>query len=102
MLFVFVGALFTPMGNDWIGNINSLFNGDGWALDNASLIKQLTQAGIKEQLAVATDPAVISQLKDKMFFSNLARGILLSLFIFIALMVYYAFLKRRKEGRATL
>ncbi|MBS3993333.1 MAG: sodium:calcium symporter [Bacteroidetes bacterium] len=102
LLFVFVGALFTPMGNDWIGNINSLFNGDGWALDNASLIKQLTQAGIKEQLAVATDPAVISQLKDKMFFSNLARGILLSLFIFIALMVYYAFLKRRKEGRATL
>jgi hypothetical protein len=102
LLFVFIGALFTPQGNDWVGNISNLFSGNGWTLDNASIIKQLTQAGLKEQLALATDPLIIEQLNDKMFFANLARMILLSLFIFIGLMVYYAFLKRRKEGRATL
>ncbi|MDP3352851.1 MAG: sodium:calcium symporter, partial [Flavobacteriaceae bacterium] len=102
LLFVFIGALFTPQGNDWVGNISNLFSGNGWSLDNASLIKQLTQAGLKEQIALATDPLIIEQLNDKMFFANLARMILLSLFIFIGLMVYYAFLKRRKEGRATL
>ncbi|MDP2089922.1 MAG: sodium-dependent transporter [Flavobacteriaceae bacterium] len=102
LLFVFVGATFTPLGNDWTGNITSLFTGNGWSLDNASIIKQLTHAGLNEQLAAATDPQIIDKLNEKMFFSNLARIILLSLFIFIGLMVYVAYLKRKKEGRVTL
>lgn len=102
LLAVFFGAVFTPLGNDWIGNLHSLFTGNGWMLDNASIIKQLSHAGLYEQIAAATNPTDISQLKDKIFFTNLARSILLALFIFIGLMVYYAFLKRRKEGRVTL
>jgi neurotransmitter:Na+ symporter, NSS family len=102
LIVVFLGALFSPLNNDWTGNLNSLFSGNGWSLSNTSIIKTITHAGLKEQLAMATDPLVIESLNDKMFYINIARIMLMSLFIFISLLVYLAFNKRRKEGRATL
>ena len=102
LIVVFLGALFSPLNNDWSGNLNSLFSGNGWSLSNTSIIKTITHAGLKEQLAMATDPLVIESLNDKMFYINIARIMLMSLFIFISLLVYLAFNKRRKEGRATL
>ncbi|MCG2459644.1 sodium-dependent transporter [Flavobacteriaceae bacterium F89] len=39
---------------------------------------------------------------NKVFYKNLGRLILLGLFLFISFLVYLAFNKRRKEGRATL
>ena len=102
LIVVFLGALFSPLNNDWSGNLNSLFSGNGWSLSNTSIIKTITHAGLKEQLAMATDPQVIESLNDKMFYINIARIMLMSLFIFISLLVYLAFNKRRKEGRATL
>lgn len=39
---------------------------------------------------------------NKVFYKNLGRMILLGLFMFISFLVYLAFRKRRKEGRATL
>ena len=59
-------------------------------------------SGINEQIALATDPAVIASLHDKIFYLNFARLMLLGLFLFICSLVYVAFLKRRREGRATL
>src|SRR4030065_2132777 len=73
LLFVFLGSIFTPQGNDWTGNFSSLFSGNGWALDNASIIKQITHAGIKEKIAMTTDINLIAELKDKIFYANLAR-----------------------------
>ncbi len=102
LIVVFLGALFSPLNNDWTGNLNSLFSGNGWSLSNTSIIKTITHAGLKEQLAMATDPLVIESLNDKMFYINIARIMLMSLFIFISLLVYLAFNKRRREGRATL
>ncbi|HMQ43305.1 sodium-dependent transporter [Mariniflexile maritimum] len=102
LIVVFLGSVFAPKDNDWSGNFKSLFSGDGWALSNASIIKTISQSGLKEQLAVATDPMVIESLNDKMFYINMARIMLMGLFIFISLLVYLAFNKRRKEGRATL
>src|SRR5690606_34202649 len=60
LLLVFLGALFTPLDNDWSGNISSLISGNGWALDNSSIIKQLTHAGIKEQINIASDATVLT------------------------------------------
>jgi hypothetical protein len=59
-------------------------------------------AGIRDKIAAATDPVVIAQLEDQIMYLNFARFLLLGLFIFISALVYVAFLKRRREGRATL
>lgn len=102
LIVVFLGSLFAPKGNDWSGNIKSLFSGNGWPLDNSSIVKTISNAKIKEQIAAATDPAVIAQLEEKIIYVNAARLLLLALFVFISVLVYVAFLKRRREGRATL
>lgn len=102
LLLVFLGSLITPLDNDWLGNINSLFAGQGWSLDNSSIIKQLTQSGIKEQIGLATDAASVAVLEDKMFYANMARLQLSVLFLVIVLIIYVSFRKRRREGRATL
>ena len=57
---------------------------------------------LKEQIAAATDPLVIESLNDKMFYISMARLLLMGLFIFISVLVYLAYKKRVKEGRATL
>lgn len=102
LIIIFMGSLFKPKDNDWSGNISNLASGKGWILDNGSIIKTITHSGIKEQIALATDPDIIAKLQDQIFYLNFARLMLLTLFIFICSLVYAAFIKRRKEGRATL
>jgi hypothetical protein len=51
---------------------------------------------------MTTDINLIAELEDKIFYANLARIILISLFAYIGFMVYFAFLKRSKEGRVTI
>jgi NSS family neurotransmitter:Na+ symporter len=102
LIIIFLGSVFKPLGNDWSGNISSLVAGNGWLLDNGSIIKMVMHAGIRDQIALATDPVVIEQLQDKILYLNLARLLLMGLFMFISSLVYFAFLKRRREGRATL
>lgn len=102
LLIVFLGALFTPLNNDWSGNLHSLFTGNGWVLDNSSIVNQLAFTGLNQQIDVATNAVELEKLHDKKFFISLARFMLLGLFLFISGIVYLAFLKRRKEGRTTL
>ena len=102
LIIIFLGSLFKPLNNDWSGNVSSFFSGNGWTLDNGSIVKTVMHAGIKDQILAATDPVLISQLEDKMMYLNFARILLLALFVFISSLVYFAFLKRRREGRATL
>jgi NSS family neurotransmitter:Na+ symporter len=102
LIIIFLGSLFKPLGNNWSGNISSFFSGNGWPLDNGSIIKMLTHAGIRDQIVLATDPAIIEQLQDKILYLNFARLMLVGLFMFISSLVYFAFLKRRREGRATV
>jgi hypothetical protein len=85
------------VGNDWLGQINSLLSGNGWALDNSSLIKQITNAGLKEQLANTTDPDQFRILKDKILYINGARALLTALFLGICLLVYAAYVNRQKK-----
>jgi len=96
LLFVFVGSLFKPVNNDWAGALQN-----GWTLDNTSIIKTIANSGLKERIAAATDPVVIARLETQLANTNLARLLLLALFIGICVMVYVAYKKRFKEGRIT-
>jgi SNF family Na+-dependent transporter len=98
LTFVFVGSLLTPKGNNWKVEISNLFSGNGWTLDNGSIIKQITNAGIYEQIANATDPALALQLQDKLFYVNGARILLLLTFTGICCLVYIAHNKRKLKG----
>lgn len=98
LLFVFLGSLFTPFGNNWQEAFHQLFSGNGWTLDNNSIIKQITCAGLRQQIAAATDPAAIAALKEKLLYISGARILLLSVFIGIGILVYIAHKRRLKTG----
>ena len=99
LLFVFLGSLVTPRGNDWLAAKASLLSGNGWPLDNASLIKQITNAGLKEQIAAATDPAILATLNEKLFYITGARALLLFTFLAICALVYTAYQNRLKRSK---
>ena len=99
LLFVFLGSLVTPLGNDWLAAKASLLSGNGWPLDNASLIKQITNAGLKEQIAAATDPAILATLNEKLFYITGARALLLFTFLAICALVYTAYQNRLKRSK---
>ena len=101
LIIIFLGSLFKPLNNDWSGNVSNLLSGNGWNLDNGSIIKTITHAGIYDQIAVTTDATQIAVLEDKIFYLNMARFLLVGLFIFISLLVFIAYKKRVKEGGAT-
>ncbi len=94
LLFVFIGALITPAGNDWV---NAFKN--GWELDNSSIIKTIGNSGLKEQIAATTDQAEKAKLESQLMLTNYARLLLLLLFSGICYLVYIAHKKRLKEGR---
>ena len=102
LIIIFLGSLFKPLDNKWSENVTSFVTGNGWTLDNGSIIKTVMHAGIRDQIALATDPVLIEQLQDKILYLNFARFLLVGLFLFISSLVYLAFIKRRREGRATL
>lgn len=96
LAFVFFGALVTPEGNNWIDAFSSLFSGNGWPLDNGSIIKQITNAGLKEKILAATDPLEKEKLQTQLGYVNFARVMLVALFVFISAMVYRAYQNRMK------
>jgi SNF family Na+-dependent transporter len=101
LLLVFAGALFTPAGNDWSGALSSLFSGGGWELDNSSIIRTIANTGLHQQLAAATDAAEVTRLQDRLFYTNLARVLLLLTFGALALLVYVASVRRMKNSSTT-
>jgi SNF family Na+-dependent transporter len=97
---VFLGSLFAPTGGDWGGALSGLVSGGGWNFDNGnSIIAQIMNKGLKEQIAAATDPTVIAALERKMTYINGARLLLLAVFATASYLVYIAYKKRIKEGR---
>jgi SNF family Na+-dependent transporter len=96
LIFVFIGSLVTPKNNDWVNAISN-----GWELDNSSIIKQITNTGLKEQITMATDPAEIAMLEERMYYISMARLLLLAVFIGIGFLVFLAYKRRKAEGRFT-
>lgn len=102
LMAVFFGSLFLPQGGDWAIAFQNLFAGNGWSLDNGSIILMLQNSGIKEVMANTSDPAIIAVLEQKMNYVNAARLLLVSLFIGISILVYVAYLKRQKNNLQTV
>ncbi len=99
LLFVFIGSIFSPLGGDWTGAIASLTSGNGWPLDNGSIIRQLFNSGLREQIAAATDPAVKAELETRLTYIIGARILLTTVFVGIAYLVYLAYKRRTATGR---
>ncbi len=102
LMFVFLGSLFLPQGGEWSSALSGLFAGNGWNLDNGSIIMMLQNNGIKDAIATATDPEQIAILEQKINYVNAARGLLVALFVGISLLVYKAYLKRQKNNPETV
>jgi len=97
LLFVFLGALITPKGNDWVGAFSN-----GWQLDNGSIIKQITNSGLREQISAAQaagDLETVAILDEKLLYITGARLLLLAVFLGIGYLVFIAYRKRLKQGR---
>ena len=95
LFMVLVAAFVTPQGNDWNAAITGLLSGDGWTLDNSSLISKLTFADLQAQVAAAPDQKEF--LETKMWYSGLARTQLAVLFLLITGIVWYSSLNRKKS-----
>ena len=95
LLVVFIGTLITPLDNNWLAAFGNLSEGNSWILDNSSLIKQITNAGLKQEIAAAI-PDAVPALERKMFLINATRILLLSLYAGIAFLVYRASSKLKK------
>ncbi len=98
LMIVFFGSLMLPEGGDWTLAFQSLFAGNGWSLDNGSIIMMIQNNGIKETIAASTDAAQIAVLEQKINYVNAARILLTSLFVGISLLVYIAYVKRQKNN----
>lgn len=95
---VFVGSVFLPAGGEWTAALNSLFAGDGWPLDNGSLIYQVLNVGLDEQIAAAADAAQRAELEKRLFYTNASRALLMAVFIGICILVYRARTNNSKKG----
>lgn len=87
LLFVFLGNLITPKGNDWLTQTSLLFSGQGWEFDKNAVVKQLFHIGesiIWFQNGVPTS----------MFYIDVTRLFLTLLFAFICLLIYVATVRR--------
>lgn len=97
LLLVFMANIVKPDGNDWGAAISGLFAGDGWTLDNSSLIKKITLNGLRGEIAAETDTIKRAFLEKKLMFTLIARGILLFAFLLISFLVYRANKLRTKK-----
>jgi len=99
LIGVFLAALITPFQNDWNQAFSSLFSGNGWPLDNGSIIRQINNAELRQELAQAQLPAEQELLRTKLQLIVGAKILLLAVFIGIATLVFIASKRRRREGR---
>lgn len=94
---VFIGALITPVGNEWQDAFASFFTGNGWPLDDTSLVNMVANTGLNKQIAAATDPEQLKHLTDRRFYTNMARILLSLTFLGLCVLVYMAGLRRAKN-----
>jgi hypothetical protein len=99
LIAVFVAALITPFQNDWNAAFSSLFNGNGWPLDNGSIIRQINNAELRQQISVAQSIDEQHFLKTKLQLLVGTKILLFMVFAGIATLVYIAGKRRKKEGR---
>lgn len=99
LLFVFIGSIFSPLGGDWSGALASLLSGNGWTLDDGSIIRQLFMSGLRDKIAAATDATAKAALETRLHYIIGARILLTVCFIGICYLVYLAYKRRQTNGR---
>lgn len=99
LLLVFIGSVFSPLGGDWNAALASLMGGNGWPLDDGSIVRQLFCSGLREQIAAATDAAAKNALEDRLMYISFARALLAGVFLGICYLVYKAAKRRTLNGR---
>lgn len=97
LVAVFLGALITPVGNLWVEALSALLRGEGWPLDHNSLVMQISNTKLLEELASSTDSETVDFLRKQIFYTNMSRLVLLTLFLFISLLVFIAHRKRKNK-----
>lgn len=102
LTIVFFGSLFTPVGNEWQDATASLFAGEGWPLDDTSLVSMVANTGLHKQIAAATDAVQLEQLKERRFYTNMARVLLSLTFLGLCALVYIAGRRRAKNEQGSL
>lgn len=102
LAIVFMGSMVTPLGNDWQQATTSLFTGEGWPLDDSSLVSMLANTGLHKQIAAATDAQQLEHLKERRFYTNMARALLSLTFLSLCVLVYIAGRRREKNAQETL
>lgn len=90
LLFVFLGNLITPKGNDWFTQLSHLFSGQGWEFDKNAVVKQLFHIG--ESIVWFQNGVPTS-----MFYIDATRLFLTLLFAFICVLIYIATVRRSKR-----
>ena len=94
ILLVFLSSLVTPKDGNWDAALSG-----NWVLDDSSIIRKITNAGLHAQIAEATDAATRITLEDTLFYVNASRLLLVIVFLAISFLVYIAYKNRLKEGR---
>jgi SNF family Na+-dependent transporter len=89
LLFVLIGSVITPDGNNWIDAVQSLFQGNGWKLDSSSMIQVIMNKGLHDQMLLAKGEELVL-IKQKIALINGARILLVTVFAGIALLVFFA------------
>ena len=92
---VFLASLFSPKAQDWGGAFSSLFAGNGWPWDGGAVINQLLHIDKWGVEHFWFSPEGLTNL----FYVDMARVLLVGLFVFLCYLVYKATQKREAEGR---
>jgi len=117
IIVVFLGSLVQPKSGDWSGSISGLLEGKGWELADGSIISKIGNNGLERQIeelnielsqakADSAMESVIIDIETKILkLENTAsaltgaRILLVALFVFIAILVRKAYVRRLKEER---
>jgi len=97
LLIIFIFNLFTPKGGDISYAITHLFS-EGWSLDNSSIIRQIMNTGLIEQINFTKNLNEKSLLRNKLIFVNGARLLLFLVFVGLCTLVWIANRKKKKHS----
>jgi SNF family Na+-dependent transporter len=97
LIIVFLASLVKPVNSDWAGAFTSLLRGEKWMFANESIIKQITDTGLRENLVAAQDMVVKAQLERRLFLMNATKVLLLAVFIGLCILVYMASKQRKRN-----
>ena len=90
ILFVFFGAVFRPVGDDWFAAFQALGSGS-WPFHDTSILNQLFRFNLEEVIWFKDG------IPTNIFFIDMSRFLLLATFIALCVLVRVASIRRKNE-----